>query len=99
MLFEPIMTVRVQVPEANMGDVLGDMNTRRARVLGMETEKGHSIVSALVPQAEMQRYTTQLRSITGGRGMFTMEFDHYEVVPAHITAEIIAARQKEEKEQ
>ncbi|HEX2981455.1 MAG TPA: elongation factor G, partial [Anaerolineaceae bacterium] len=70
-------------------------HTRRARVLGMETEKGHSIVSALVPMAEMLRYTTQLRSITGGRGIFAMDFDHYEVVPAHITGEIVAARQKE----
>jgi elongation factor G len=94
-LFEPIMQVRVIVPEANMGDVLGDMNTRRARVQGMETEKGRSVVTALVPLAEMLRYTTQLRSITGGRGYFTMEFDHYEVMPHHITQEIIAARQKE----
>lgn len=94
-LFEPIMMVRITVPEHNMGDVLGDLNTRRARVQGMETEKGHSIVSAHVPLVEMLRYTTQLRSITGGRGMFSMEHDHYEVVPAHITAEIVAARQKE----
>lgn len=94
-LYEPIMRVQVFVPEANMGDILGDMNTRRARVQGMETEKGHSIVSVLVPLVEMLRYTTQLRSMTGGRGYFTMEFDHYEVVPSHITAEIVAARQKE----
>ncbi len=94
-LLEPIMMVKVFVPEANMGDVLGDLNTRRARVMGMETDKGHSIVTATVPLAEMLRYTTQLRSLTGGRGYFTMEQDHYETVPAHITAEIVAARQKE----
>lgn len=94
-LLEPIMTVKVIVPEANMGDILGDMNTRRARVLGMETEKGRSTISVQVPLAEMLRYTTQLRSLTGGRGIFTMEFSHYEVVPAHIAQEIIAARQKE----
>jgi elongation factor G len=94
-LYEPIMTVKVFVPEANMGDVLGDMNTRRARVQGMETEKGHSIVTVSVPQAEMLRYTTQLRSMTGGHGYFTMDFDRYEVVPAHITQEIVAARAKE----
>jgi elongation factor G len=94
-LYEPIMNVKVIVPEANMGDVLGDMNTRRARVLGMETEKGRSVVSAMVPLEEMLRYTTQLRSITGGRGIFSMEFDRYEVVPSHITQEIVAARQKE----
>ncbi len=94
-LLEPIMNVRIVVPEANMGDVLGDMNTRRARVQGMDTEKGRSIVTATVPLAEMLRYTTDLRSITGGRGVFTMEFDHYEVVPAHIAQEVINARQKE----
>ncbi|MEA4906866.1 MAG: elongation factor G, partial [Anaerolineaceae bacterium] len=94
-LLEPIMNVKIIVPEGNMGDVLGDMNTRRARVQGMETEKGRSTISAQVPLSEMQRYTTQLRSITGGRGVFTMELSHYEVVPAHVTQEIVAARQKE----
>lgn len=98
-LLEPIMNVKIIVPEGYMGDVLGDLNTRRARVQGMETEKGHSTISAQVPLAEMLRYTTQLRSITGGRGIFTMEHDHYEVVPAHITAEIVAARQKEQNSQ
>jgi elongation factor G len=94
-LLEPIMNVRIVVPEANMGEVLGDLNTRRARVQGMDTEKGRSIVTAQVPLAEMLRYTTDLRSITGGRGVFTMEFSHYEVVPAHLAQEVIAARQKE----
>jgi len=94
-LLEPIMNVRVVVPEANMGDVLGDMNTRRARVQGMDTEKGRSIVTATVPLAEMLRYTTDLRSITGGRGVFTMEFSHYEVVPSQIAQEVINSRQKE----
>jgi elongation factor G len=94
-LLEPIMDVRIVVPEANMGDVLGDLNTRRARVQGMDTEKGRSVVTAQVPLAEMQRYTTDLRSITGGRGVFTMEFSRYELVPSHIATDVIAARQKE----
>jgi elongation factor G len=94
-LLEPIMNVRIVVPEANMGDVLGDLNTRRARVLGMDTEKGRSVVTATVPLAEMLRYTTDLRSITGGRGVFTMEFSNYEVVPAHLTQEIVNQKQKE----
>ena len=81
-----------------LGDILGDLNTRRARVQGMDTEKGRSVVSAQVPLVEMLRYTTQIRSLTGGRGMFTMEESHYEVVPAHLTEEIIAARQKELEE-
>jgi len=94
-LLEPIMNVRIIVPEANMGDILGDLNTRRARVQGMDTEKGRSVVTAQVPMAEMQRYTADLRSFTGGRGVFTMEFSHYEVVPAHIASDVIAQRQKE----
>jgi elongation factor G len=92
---EPIMNVQITVPEANMGDVLGDLNTRRARVQGMDTHKGRSVVTAQVPLAEMLRYTTDLRSFTGGRGIFTMEFSNYEVVPAHLAQELIAARQKE----
>ncbi|MRR29060.1 elongation factor G, partial [bacterium] len=94
-LREPIMLVHITVPEINMGDVMGDLNTRRARIQGMETEKGRSVVTATVPLAEMLRYTTTLRSITGGRGVFRMEFDHTDVVPAHIAQPIIDARTKE----
>jgi elongation factor G len=94
-LREPIMNVRIIVPEENMGDILGDLNTRRARVQGMDTEKGFSVVTAQVPLAEMQRYTTDLRSKTGGRGVFTMEFDHYEIVPTHIAEQVIATRLKD----
>lgn len=94
-LREPIMNVKIIVPEANMGDILGDLNTRRARVQGMDTEKGRSVVTAQVPLAEMQRYTTDLRSMTGGRGIFTMDFDHYEIVPQHIAQDVIAARLKD----
>ncbi|HSB67595.1 MAG TPA: EF-Tu/IF-2/RF-3 family GTPase, partial [Anaerolineales bacterium] len=94
-LREPIMNVKIIVPEENMGDILGDLNTRRARVQGMDTEKGFSVVTAQVPLAEMQRYTTDLRSKTGGRGIFTLEFDHYEVVPSHIAEQVIATRLKD----
>jgi len=97
-LLEPIMNIRVTVPEPNMGDVLGDLNTRRARVQGMETDRGRSVVTAKVPLAEIQRYTSELRSITGGRGVFSMELDHYEVVPSHVAEQVIAAREKEEQE-
>lgn len=93
-LREPIMDVKIFVPEQYMGDVLGDLNTRRARVQGMESEKGHSVVSAQVPLAEMLRYTTQLRSITGGRGLFEMVYSHHDVVPSHVTQEIVAAHAK-----
>jgi elongation factor G len=94
-LFEPIMTVRVTVPDANMGDVMGDMNSRRGRVQGTESERGQTIVNAHVPLAEMLKYTTELRSLTGGRGYFTMEFDHYDVVPTHLAQPIIDAHKKE----
>ena len=97
-LFEPIMRVTVVVPESNMGDVLGDMNSRRARVQGMDTQKGRSVVNANVPLAEMLRYTTTLRSMSGGRGYFTMEFDHYEMVPQHLAAEIIEAKRRADEE-
>jgi len=96
-LFEPIMNIRITVPDANMGDVMSDLNTRRGRVQGTESERGRTVVIAQVPLAEMLRYTTQLRSITGGRGIFSMEFDRYEIMPNHLAQEIIAARQKEEK--
>jgi len=94
-LFEPIMNVRITCPDANMGDVMGDLNTRRGRVQGTETERGNTIIVAHVPMAEMLRYTTQVRSITGGRGYFTMEFDHYDTVPAHVAGPIIEAHKKE----
>lgn len=97
-LLEPIMTVRVTVPDENMGDIMGDFNSRRGRVQGMENDKGRSIVSAQVPLAEMQRYTTELRSMTGGRGIFDMKFERYDTVPTHVAEGIIAAAKKEKEE-
>jgi len=95
-LLEPIMEAKVTVPEENMGDILGDFNTRRARVQGMDTKGGRSVVSAQVPLAEMQRYTTDLRSMTGGRGIFEMEFAHYQQLPPHIADEVIGENKEEE---
>ncbi len=100
-LLEPIMLVKVTVPEENMGDIMGDLNTRRGRVQGMDSEKGRSVVTAHVPLAEMLNYTTELRSMTGGRGVFSMEEAHYDQVPSHLQEEIIAAeeaRRQEEEE-
>ncbi len=94
-LFEPIMTVRIVVPDAHMGDVMSDLNTRRGRVQGTESERGSTVVVAHVPLAEMLRYTSQLRSITGGRGYFTMDLDHYDIVPAHVASTIVEAHKKE----
>ncbi len=95
-LLEPIMEAKVTLPEENMGDILGDFNTRRARVQGMDTKGGRSVVSAQVPLAEMQRYTTDLRSMTGGRGIFEMEFLRYQQLPPHIAEEVIAENTEEE---
>lgn len=94
-LLEPIMNLKITVPEENMGDVLGNLSTKRAKVQGMDTEHERSVITAQVPLAEIQRYTTELRSMTGGRGVFTMELDHYETVPSHIAQNVIEARQKE----
>ncbi len=95
-LLEPIMTVRVSVPEQYMGDVNRDLNTRRGRVLGMDTAgDGMQIVSAHVPQAELFTYAIELRSLTHGRGTFHAEVDHYDEVPAHVAEKVIAAHRKE----
>lgn len=99
-LLEPIMLVKVTVPEEYMGDVISDFNTRRGRVQGMQQEKGKATVTALVPLAEMLRYAIDLRGLTQGRGLFTMEFSHYDIVPSHIAQKIIeqAAKEKAENE-
>jgi elongation factor G len=94
-LLEPIMNVEVNVPEDMTGDIIGDLNSRRGRVLGMDQGVGGQVVKAKVPMAEMLRYASDLTSITSGRGMFTMEFDHYEEVPAHLREKIIEAAKTE----
>ena len=96
-LLEPITTVTITVPENNMGDVMSDINTKRGRVLGMASVgNGMQQITANVPQAEMLHYATDLRSITQGRGFFTMEFYQYEEVPANIQQELIAQHKKAE---
>ena len=92
-LLEPIMDVRVIVPDAMMGDIMGDLNTRRGRVQGMDNLVNKSVINAQVPLAEMMRYGNDLRSMTGGRGIYTMDFSHYEKVPSHIQQEIIEQNQ------
>lgn len=98
-LLEPIYRVTVTVPSDNMGDVLGDFNTRRARVLGMDQEGTKSIVHAEVPLAEMQHYAADLRSMTQGRGLFSMEFLQYGRVPAHLQDDLVAKLHKEQEEE
>ncbi len=88
-LLEPVMRVEVITPEAYIGEVLGDLNARNAHVLGMESTIGGQVLEAIVPMAEMFGYATTLRSITQGRGTFTMEFDHYEPVPPEVAERIM----------
>ncbi len=93
-LLEPIMNVKIMVPESLMGDILGDLNTRRGRVQGMETEGAKSVVTAQVPLAEMMRYGNELRSMTGGRGLYEMTYSHHDPVPSNVAAPIIAEGKK-----
>ncbi|MBI3892493.1 MAG: elongation factor G [Candidatus Wallbacteria bacterium] len=88
-LTEPVMTIEVVVPEANMGDIMGDLNSRRGRILGMEPDGKRQIIKAQVPLGELYKYIISLRSMTGGRGEFTMNLSHYEDVPAHVQEAII----------
>ena len=89
-LLEPIMKVEVTVPEEYMGDIIGDINSRRGRVEGMDSRSGSQVIRAFVPLAEMFGYATNLRSRTQGRGTYVMQFDHYEEVPKNIADEIIS---------
>jgi elongation factor G len=93
LILEPIMKVEVVTPEEFLGTVLGDLNSRRGRVEGMETRLADQVVHAYVPLATMFGYTTDLRSSTQGRATSTMEFDHYDPLPEHLAQEIIARRQ------
>ncbi len=89
-ILEPIMSVEVVVPEDYMGDVIGDLNSRRGRIMGMDSRAGAQVVSAMVPLASMFGYSTDLRSATQGRATYTMTFDHYEPVPKSVAEEIVA---------
>jgi len=97
-LLEPIMNVEIVVPEAFTGDIMGDMNKKRGRILGMEPRGKYQVIKAQVPMAEMFKYAIDLRSMTQGRGSFTSEFSHYEEVPAQIAEQVIAAAKKKDDE-
>ena len=95
-LLEPIMNLSVTVPEDHMGDVIGDLNGRRGKVLGVDTKGKRQVIRARVPMAEILSYSPDLTSMTGGRGAFTTEFDHYEEVPAQIVQKIIERAKSKE---
>ncbi|MCA9980292.1 MAG: elongation factor G [Anaerolineales bacterium] len=98
-LLEPIYQVTVTVPSDHMGDVLGDMNSRRARVQGMDQAGSKSIINAEVPLAEMQTYAADLRSMTGGRGVYRMEFTHYGRMPGHLQEQLVASAKQNHQEE
>ena len=94
-LLEPIMKVTVTAPDDFMGDIMGDLNSRRGRVLGMDSAGKNQVINAHVPLSEFLTYAPDLNSITGGRGMFTMEFSHYDEVPAQLAEKVIEEANKE----
>jgi elongation factor G len=96
-LLEPIGEIQVRVPEDHLGDVMGDLSGRRGRILGTESDGHYQIIRATVPQAELYKYSTHLRSLTQGRGMHGEKFSHYEEVPRELADKVIAAA-KAEKE-
>ena len=99
-VLEPIMRVEVVVPDDTLGAVIGDLNSRRGKVQGVEPQAGsNQKILALVPMAEMLVYANQLQSMTSGRGLYSMEFSHYEELPAHVTQKLIAEREKHKEEE
>ena len=98
-LLEPIMLLAVSVPDEFMGDVIGDLSSRRGKVLGSDSQSGITEIKAHVPMSEILRYAPDLRSMTGGQGVFTMEFDHYEEAPAPVVEKVVAEYQKSKGEE
>jgi elongation factor G len=98
-LLEPIMDLTITVPEEFTGDVSGDFSTKRGRMSGMDQVMGNTVITAQAPLAEIQRYATDLRSITQGRGVYTMKLSHYEPVPSHIVNDVIAQAKREHEEE
>jgi elongation factor G len=88
-LLEPIMDISITTPDEYMGDIMGDLNSRRGRVLGMDSKGKNQVINAQVPMSEFLTYAPDLRAMTGGRGLFTMEFSRYDEVPAQISQKLI----------
>jgi len=96
-ILEPIMDVEILVPTKNMGDITSDLNSRRGRIMGMDAEAGMQRIKAQVPLAEMQTYSTELRSLPGGEGTYTAKHSHYDITPPNVAEEIKARYQKQQK--
>jgi elongation factor G len=92
-LLEPIVKIKVTVPDEYTGDIMGDLNTKRGRIIGMNPERGTNVIEAEVPQAEILRYAIDLKSITQGKGTYTVTFSHYEQSPPQVIQKVIAERE------
>ena len=97
-LLEPIYEVEIKVPEEYMGDVMGDISSRRGKILGMDADGHFQVIKSLVPLAELYKYSSHLRSITQGRGVHTRKFDHYEEVPKDVEQKVIEEYKKSREE-
>jgi elongation factor G len=98
-LLEPIMKTEITIPEESLGAIIGDLNSKRGKVQGVEPQAGgNQKINALVPMSEMLTYANQLHSLTSGRGLYSMEFSHYEEVPAHLAQKIIAEKEAKKLE-
>jgi elongation factor G len=97
-LLEPVVNLEVSVPAHYMGEVTGDLNGRRGRVMGMDSEGDHQVIKAQVPLSEVQSYSATLRSMTGGEASYSIEFSHYDIVPHEAAEKVIAAYKEEEEE-
>ena len=97
-LLEPIMDIEVKVPEDFMGDIMGDISVNRGKIMGMDADGSFQVIKAQVPQAELYHYATTVRSLTGGRGIHSESFSHYEKMPKDIEKKVAQERQKQEDE-
>lgn len=96
-LLEPLMLLEITVPDEFMGDVMGDVNTRRGKIQGMESQGGFQVIKAVVPEAELYQYTSSLRSLTQARGSFTQGFHAYEAAPRDVQQKVMDEYQKDEE--
>ena len=99
-LLEPIVNIEINTPSKYMGDITGDLNSRRGRITGMDTSGGQQIIKATIPLGEISNYSTELRSITAGEANYSIEFSHYDAVPHKVQEAIVAkSKPQEEKEE
>ncbi len=97
-LLEPIMTVRITIPEQSMGDISGDISHKRGHIVGMEAEDGMQVITAEAPLSELSSYSAELRSMTSGRGQFELEFNRYDIVPSNVAQKVVAEATKEKED-